>query len=63
LTTIPLFCCAPLEPCTFAALIIIFSIERGYWGRAPVKVYRQVPRKPRLVSGDESAQFINNQIK
>jgi len=24
--------------------------------------YRQVPRKPRLVGGDESAQFINNQI-
>ncbi len=24
--------------------------------------YRQVPRKPRLVRGDESAQFINNQI-
>jgi hypothetical protein len=27
-----------------------------------VVVYRQVPRKPRLVGGDESAQFINNQI-
>jgi hypothetical protein len=25
-------------------------------------VYRQVPRKPLLVGGDESAQFINNQI-
>jgi hypothetical protein len=25
-------------------------------------IYRQVPRKPRLVGGDESAQFINNQI-
>jgi len=25
-------------------------------------VSRQVPRKPRLVGGDESAQFINNQI-
>jgi hypothetical protein len=25
-------------------------------------IYRQVPRKPRLVSGDKSAQFKNNKI-
>ena len=27
------------------------------------KVYQQAPKKPRLKEGDESAQFINDQIK
>jgi hypothetical protein len=41
---------------------VIYLLKSKNVSRNQVKVYRQVPRKPRLAGGDESAQSKNNQI-
>ncbi len=55
-----------IEQLESASTSIALNIAEGK-GRYSKKefiqfLYRQVPRKPRLVGGDESVQFINNQI-
>ena len=50
------------DPCLLSGVFVSRPCRGVYIGRSGEKLYRKVPRKSRLIGGDESAQCKNNKI-